>query len=226
MRRLEAAGHLNMNEKRDFILANTRLVTPPLTPEIRLRLADEAVPIWKKTEEELGAMGLPPPFWAFAWAGGQALARYALDNSMLVRGKGVLDFASGSGLIAIAAAKAGAAKIAASDIDCFAIAAIEVNAAENSAAVWPRLENLIGAEEAWEVVLAGDIAYEKDLAGAAFAWLASLARRGATVLIGDPRRSYLPLDRLDCVTEYSVPVTRELEDSEIKRTGVFRFRSG
>jgi predicted nicotinamide N-methyase len=217
---------LPMHGKRDFILANTRLIAPPLTPEIRLRLADEAVPIWKKTEEELGAMGLPPPFWAFAWAGGQALARYALDNSVLVKGKRVLDFASGSGLIAIAAAKAGAAEIAASDIDSFAIAAIEANSAENSAAVWPRLENLIGADEGWEVGLAGDIAYEKELAGAAMDWLASLARRGATVLIGDPRRSYLPLDRLECVTEYSVPVTRELEDSEIKRTGVFRFRQG
>jgi predicted nicotinamide N-methyase len=105
------------NARRDFILANTRLIAPPLTPEIRLRLADEAVPIWKKTEEELGAMGLPPPFWAFAWAGGQALARYVLDHAELVKGKRVLDFASGSGLIAIAAARAGAAEIAASDID-------------------------------------------------------------------------------------------------------------
>jgi predicted nicotinamide N-methyase len=210
--------------KRDFILANTRLIAPPLTPEIRLRLADEAVPIWQKTEEELGAIGLPPPFWAFAWAGGQALARYALDHPAFVAGKRALDFASGSGLVAIAAAKAGAAKIEASDIDAFAVAAIEANAAENGVLIAPRLENLIGADEGWEVVLAGDIAYEKDLAGAATEWLASLAGRGATVLIGDPRRSYLPLNRLDCVIEYAVPVTRELEDSEIKRTGVFRFR--
>jgi predicted nicotinamide N-methyase len=213
-----------MNEKRDFVLANTRLIAPPLTPEIRLRLADEAAPIWKKTEQELGAMGLPPPFWAFAWAGGQALARYALDHTVLVKGKRVLDFASGSGLIAIAAAKAGAAEITASDVDAFAIAAIEANAALNDVAIRPRLEDLIGADEGWEIVLTGDIAYEKDFADGAMDWLASLARRGATVLIGDPRRSYLPLDRLDCVIEYSVPVTRELEDSEIKRTGVFRFR--
>ena len=213
-----------MDEKRDFILANTRLIAPPLTPEIRLWLADEAVPLWMKTEEELGAMGLPPPFWAFAWAGGQALARYVLDHSELVKGRRVLDFASGSGLIAIAAAKAGATAVTACDIDAFAIAAIEVNAAENEVAVERRFENLIGADGGWEVVLAGDIAYEKDFAGAAMDWLASLADRGATVLIGDPRRSYLPLDRLDCVTQYSVPVTRELEDSEIKRTGVFRFR--
>ena len=200
------------NGKRDFVLANTRLIAPPLTPEIRLRLADEAVPIWRKTEEELGAMGLPPPFWAFAWAGGQALARYALDHPALVEGKRALDFASGSGLVAIAAAKAGAAEITASDIDAFAVAAIAANAAENGVSIAPRLENLIGADENWEVVLAGDIAYEKDLARAAMDWLASLARRGATVLVGDPRRSYLPHDRLDCVIEYSVPVTRELED--------------
>jgi predicted nicotinamide N-methyase len=211
------------NGKRDFVLANTRLIAPPLTPEIRLRLADEAVPIWKKTEDELGAMGLPPPFWAFAWAGGQALARYTLDHADLIKGKRVLDFASGSGLIAIAAAQAGAAEVTASDIDAFAIAAIEVNAIENGVTVAPRLENLIGADAGWEVVLAGDIAYEKDFAAAAMDWLHLLARRGATVLIGDPRRSYLPLDRLDCVIEYSVPVTRELEDSEIKRTGVFHF---
>jgi predicted nicotinamide N-methyase len=209
---------------RDFILSNTRVLAPPLTPEIRLRLADEAVPLWRKTEEELGGMGLPPPFWAFAWAGGQALARYALDNSALVEGKRVLDFASGSGLIAIAAAKAGAAEVTASDIDAFAIAAIEANAALNGVSIAPRLENLIGTDEGWQVVLAGDIAYEKDLASAAMDWLMSLTRRGAAVLIGDPRRSYLPTDRLDCVVEYSVPVTRELEDSEIKRTGVFRFR--
>jgi predicted nicotinamide N-methyase len=218
-----APTETHMNGKHDFVLANTRLIAPPLTPEIRLRLADEAVPIWKKTEDELGAMGLPPPFWAFAWAGGQALARYTLDHPALVKGQRVLDFASGSGLIAIAAAKAGAAEVEASDVDAFAVAAIEANAAENDVGVGPRLENLIGADDGWEVVLAGDIAYEKDFADAAMDWLASLARRGASVLIGDPRRSYLPLDRLDCVIEYSVPVTRELEDSEIKRTGVFRF---
>ncbi len=209
---------------RDFIVANTRLITPPLVPEVRLRLADEAVPIWKKTEDELGAMGLPPPFWAFAWAGGQALARYVLDNPSLARGERTLDFASGSGLVAIAAALAGAAETQACDIDAFAVAAIETNAAENHVAIAPRLENLIGADEGWDVVLAGDVAYEKDLAEEATDWLASLARRGATILIGDPRRTYLPLDRLECLIDYRVPVTRELEDSEIKRTGVFRFR--
>ncbi len=193
-------------------------------PELRLRLADEAVPIWKKTEEELGEMGLPPPFWAFAWAGGQALARYVLDNPTLVRGKRVLDFASGSGLVAIAAALAGAGAVEASDVDPFAVAAIEANAAENRVTVAARFENLIGTDEGWDVALAGDVAYEKDLAETVTDWLAKLARRGATVLIGDPRRTYLALDRLESVIEYRVPVTRELEDAEIKRTGVFRFR--
>jgi predicted nicotinamide N-methyase len=209
---------------RDFIVANTRLTAPPLVPEVRLWLADEALPIWRKTEDELGAMGLPPPFWAFAWAGGQALARYVLDNPLLVRGKRTLDFASGSGLVAIAAALAGAADTQASDIDAFAVAAIEANAAENRVSIAPRLENLIGADEGWDAVLAADVAYEKDLAEATTDWLASLARRGATILIGDPRRAYLPLDRLECLVDYRVPVTRELEDSEIKRVGVFRFR--
>ena len=209
---------------RAFVLANTRPLVPPLVPELRLRLADEAVPLWKKTEEELGAMGLPPPFWAFAWAGGQALARYVLDHPELVRGKHALDFAAGSGLVGIAAAKAGAASVEGADIDAFAVAAIEANAAENSVAVAARREDLIGADEGWEVVLAGDVAYEKDMAEAATDWLEGLARRGATVLIGDPRRTYLALDRLESLAEYRVPVTRELEDSEIKRTGVFRFR--
>ena len=209
---------------RSFVVANTRLIAPPLTPEIRLWLADEAAPIWRKTEDELGAMGLPPPYWAFAWAGGQALARYVLDNPALVAGRRVLDFASGSGIVAVAAALAGASATEASDIDAFAIAAIEVNAAENEAAVLPRLENLVGADEGWDVVLAGDISYERDMAAEATGWLAALTRRGAEVLVGDPRRTYLALDRLESVVEYRVPVTRELEDSEIKRTGVFRFR--
>jgi predicted nicotinamide N-methyase len=209
---------------RNFIVANTRLMAPPLTPEIRLWLADEATPIWRKTEDELGAIGLPPPYWAFAWAGGQALARYVLDNPTLAAGRRVLDFASGSGIVAVAAALAGASATEASDIDAFATAAIEVNAAENHAAVLPRLANLVGADEGWDVVLAGDISYERDMAAEATGWLAALNRRGAEVLVGDPRRTYLALDRLESVVEYRVPVTRELEDSEIKRTGVFRFR--
>ena len=128
-----------------------------------------------------------------------------------VRGRRALDFASGSGLVAIAAALAGAASVEATDIDAFAVAAIEANAAENRVAVTARLEDLIGADEGWDVVLAGDVAYERDMAEAVTDWLAALARRGATVLVGDPRRTYLALDRLECVAEYCVPVTRALE---------------
>ena len=188
-----------------------------------MRLADEAVPIWRKTEEELGEIGLPPPFWAFAWAGGQALARHVLDRPDIVAGRRVLDFASGSGLVALAAAKAGAARVEASEIDAFAQAAIALNAEANGVAVEVRAGDLIGADEGWEVVLAGDVSYERDMAGAVTDWLELLARRGAQVLIGDPGRSYLAKDRLARVAAYAVPVTRELEDAEIKNTGVYRF---
>jgi predicted nicotinamide N-methyase len=212
------------DDRAAFVVANTRFSRPPLTPEIRLRLADEAVALWNRTEQELDEIGLPPPFWAFAWAGGQALARYILDRPALLARQRVLDFASGSGLCAIAAALAGAPSVEASDIDAFAIAAISINAGANAVRVRPRLEDLIGRDEGWDVVLAGDVSYERDMAGAVTAWLERLARRGALVLVGDPRRSYLALDRLVCLQDYSVSVTRELEDAEIKRSGVFAFR--
>ena len=207
-----------------FIRAHTRILHPPLAPTIALHLADEATELWQKTEDELGAIGLPPPFWAFAWAGGQALARYILDNPALVAGKRVLDFASGSGLVAIAAAQAGAACVEACDIDVFSIAAIGLNAALNSVEIVARLTDLVGADEGWDVVLAGDVSYQKDMAEAVTQWLGGLARRGALVLIGDPRRGYLARDVLRSVAEYSVPVTRALEDAEIKHAAVFEFR--
>ena len=144
--------------RRDFILAETRPLRPPLAPELILQLADEAVPLWSKTEEELGEMGLPPPFWAFAWAGGQALARFLLDRPELVRGRRALDFASGSGLVAIAAARAGAADVEASEIDAFAAEAIALNAAANGVRVTVRAEDIVGRDDGWDVVLAGDAA--------------------------------------------------------------------
>ena len=204
-----------------FIRANTRLRAVPLTPEISLHVADEAVPLWQMTEEELGAHGLPPPFWAFAWAGGQALARYVLDRPAQVAGKAVLDFASGSGLCAIAALMAGAAQCDAADIDPFAIAAIGLTGAVNGVAPRAGAENLIGQDHGWDVVLAGDIFYERDLGAAVFAWLQALAARGATVLIGDPGRAYLPKAQLVHCAEYQVPVTRALEDSDVKKTSVW-----
>jgi predicted nicotinamide N-methyase len=206
-----------------FIRANTRLRPVPLVPDISLYLADEAVPLWKKTEEELERDGLPPPFWAFAWAGGQALARYVLDHPEPVFRKRVLDLASGSGLVAIAAMKAGAAAVTAADIDGFACEAIALNAAANDVVLNCRSDDLLADRQGflWDVVLAGDIFYERDTAERAFAFLARQADAGATILIGDPGRSYLPKDRLIHLHEYSVPVTRELEDNEIKRTAVW-----
>lgn len=213
-------------DKATFIRANTRLHPVPLVPEIALHLADEAVPLWHKTEEEIGEAGLPPPFWAFAWAGGQALARHVLDHPALVAGRRVLDLASGSGLVGIAAMKAGAASAAVADIDPFAGAAAALNAAQNNVAVSIIQDDLLAtpATGAWQVILAGDIFYERDTAARAHDFLAAHARRGATVLIGDPGRSYLPRDRLLRIADYRVPVTRELEDAEIKHTAVWALR--
>lgn len=211
-------------ELETFIRAHTRLLAVPHAPEIRLHLAVEATALWEKTEGELGQIGLPPPFWAFAWAGGQALARYLLDRPAPVVGRRVLDFASGSGLVAIAAAKAGAVSVEACDIDRFAMAAIGLNAAVNGVALAGWHGDLIGADEGWDVVLAADIFYERDLAARVTEWLVGLDRRGATILVGDPGRSYLPRERLEILESYEVPVTRALEDAEIKHTSVWRFR--
>ncbi|MDQ0472595.1 class I SAM-dependent methyltransferase [Labrys wisconsinensis] len=208
-----------------FIRANTRLLPVPHAPEIVLHVADEVTPLWHRTEEELGALGLPPPFWAFAWAGGQALARYVLDHPQTVAGKRVLDFASGSGLVAIAAMKAGAAAVVAAEIDRFAIAAIGLNAAANGVAVAAAADNVLGRFDIEaDVVLAGDIFYDREIAAEVMAWLQGWQGRGAAVLIGDPGRTYLPKDRLDCLASYEVPVSRELEDLEIKRSSVWRLR--
>lgn len=210
-------------DPRGFILANTQSVPVPLVPEIALYVATEAVPLWSKTEEELGEAGLPPPFWAFAWAGGQALARYVLDHADVVRDKHVLDLASGSGLVGIAAMKAGARAVASADIDSFALQAILLNAEANGVALAVCADDLLSqpATATWDVILAGDIFYERDTAEKAFAFLAGHAARGATVLIGDPGRTYLPKDRLTELADYRVPVTRELEDNEIKHTSVW-----
>jgi len=208
-----------------FVRAQTRLMPVPHAPELRLHLADEATDLWRKTEEELGAIGLPPPFWAFAWAGGQALARYVLDHPETVRHRRVLDVASGSGLVAIAAAKAGAGAVEACDLDAFAIAAIGVNAAANGVAVEALQRNPIGRDDGWETVLAGDIWYERETAAQVTDWLAGLWQGGTTVLLGDPGRTYFPRERVEAIATYEVPVSRALEDAEVKRSSVWRFRA-
>ena len=206
----------------DFILQNTELLTPPLVPELRLHLATELMPLWRRSEEELEAMGVPPPYWAFAWAGGQALARYVLDNPETVRGKSVLDIGAGSGLVGIAAMKAGARSVLSADIDAYAEAAIALNAEANGAAVRTTTADLIGSEGDWDVILVGDLCYERPIAERLLAWLRT--RTGAA-LLGDPGRSYFPKTAIERLALYNVKVTRDLEDREIRETGVYRLRA-
>jgi predicted nicotinamide N-methyase len=212
----------------EFIRANTKLLPVPLVPEVCLHLAEESLPIWQKTEEELGRMNVPPPYWAFAWAGGQALARHLLDNPALVAGRCVLDLGAGSGLSGIAAMRAGAAHVLAADIDALALAAIRLNAAANGVAIETTAEDLLEASRtetgSFDVILVGDLFYERPLAERVLAFMEAARTRGAEVIVGDPRRSYFPVDRFRQVAEYRVPVTRELEDAEIKRTAVWQLR--
>ncbi|WP_181181234.1 methyltransferase [Mesorhizobium sp. B1-1-5] len=218
-----AVTKLTPRSARKFILDNTALMAPPHVPEVLLHLADEAHDLWLRTEEELAEIGLPPPFWAFAWAGGQGLTRYVLDNPGTVRGKRVLDFASGSGLVAIAAMKAGAKQVIAADIDPFCETAIAINLEANGVEAQFRGTDCVGIDDGWDVVLAGDVFYDKAFADRLLPWLGSLKARGAEILVGDPGRAYLPKTGLEPLAVYQVPVTRVLEDAEVKRTTVWRL---
>lgn len=206
-----------------FVRANTRVMAASYVPEIALYLADDAVSLWELTEEQLGELGLPPPFWAFAWAGGQALARYVLDTPEIVRERRVLDMASGSGLVAIAAMKAGATSALAADIDGFAAHAATLNAALNGVSVLTTDADLIGLPTDCDVILVGDLFYDRDLAPRVLAWLEALNAEGKRVLIGDPGRTYLPKDKLRQIAAYDIPVTRALEDAELKRAAVWEL---
>jgi Predicted methyltransferase len=205
-----------------FIVANTEIAVPPLVPEIRLRLATEIVPIWQATEVVLAELNIPPPFWAFCWPGGQALARHILDHPESFVGKRILDFAAGSGVVAIAAALAGA-HACANDVDAMALAAIGINAGLNGVRVDPIGRNLLTASsDCWDVVLAGDVCYERGLADRIWVWLRKQAANGAVVLLGDPGRTYLPSVGLEAIARYLVPTSMELEDGELKETTVWR----
>jgi len=207
-----------------FIRENTRVLAPSHVPELKLHLADDAVALWEMTEEQLGELGLPPPFWAFAWAGGQALARYVLDHPETVSGLRVLDVASGSGLVAIAAMKAGAASALAADIDAFAADAARLNAELNGVRIETSDADPVGAPTDADVILVGDLFYDRDLAPRVLDWLIFLQREGKRVLIGDPGRTYLPRDKLEQIAAYDIPVTRALEDAEVKRAAVWKLR--
>ena len=209
-----------------FIRANTAISSPPLVPELRLHLASEITPLWQATEATLARDQLPPPYWAFAWAGGQALARHVLDHPELVRGQRVLDFGAGSGLLALAAAKAGAAAVTAAEIDPFAAVAIALNAALNAVELRIETADVIGGSaKSWQVVLVGDMCYERPLAERLTAWLRRLAADGTLVLVGDPGRNYLPKEGLTALARYTVPTPLDLED-RVTRDGVVWRLSG
>jgi predicted nicotinamide N-methyase len=210
-----------------FVRRNTVIAAPPLVPEIRLHLATEITPIWQASEDSLARGAVPPPFWAFAWAGGQALARYLLDHPETVAGRTVLDFGSGSGLVAIAAAKAGARSVLAAEIDDFAAAAIAANAQLNHAAVSVTTADVIDdADRSWQLVTAGDVCYERDMADRVIPWLRKLAGNGCLVLLGDPGRTYLPAEGLRELARYVVPTSREIEDRDTRDGVVWEVMPG
>ncbi|MEM9029405.1 MAG: 50S ribosomal protein L11 methyltransferase [Pseudomonadota bacterium] len=209
---------------RTFIQNNTKPMAPPLVPEITLNLAEESLPIWRKTEEELGEINVPPPFWAFAWAGGQALARYVLDHPSVVANRNVLDLGSGSALVAIAAMRAGASRAVANDLDEIANIAAQLNAEQNGVDIVSEPSDVLDQDPtAYGAVLVGDLFYEEPLAARVLAFCKQADTAGVPVLIGDPNRNFCPTDQLERCTSYAVPVTRELEDSEIKSTSVWQL---
>ncbi len=207
-----------------FIRAWTVVGPPPLCPELKMHLAGPVTPLWEATETTLEREGLPPPYWAFAWPGGQALARHLLDDAGMVAGKRVLDFAAGCGIAGIAAARAGARQVVASDLDEFARAAIALNAALNGVAVEASAEDFCagGAAGAFDVILAGDVCYERPMAERVWPWLKTQAARGVEVWLADPGRAYLPKEALREIARYAVPTSMELEDRVERQTVVYR----
>lgn len=213
-----------IRDPKAFIRRETRIKPVPHAPEIRLHVADEAMDLWSRTEEELGELGLDPPFWAFAWAGGQALARYILDHPDLVRAKSIMDLASGSGIVGIAAMMAGATRCQALDIDPFATAAGELNAEANNVAISFETRDVTSeAPLPADVLFCGDVFYDKPMSEHMLAYLDRCMGSGITIYVGDPGRSYLPKERLELLATYEVPVIGALEDAEIKKSSVFRL---
>jgi predicted nicotinamide N-methyase len=214
-----------VSDPEEFVRRNTLLAHAPLVPEIALHLASEITPIWQATEEWLAANNVEPPFWAFAWPGGQALARHVLDHPALVAGRRVLDFAAGGGIAAIACAGAGAARVEAAEIDQLAAAAIRLNATANQAEVSALAEDVVGADCRWDLILCGDVCYEAPMTGHILPWLRRMARQ-AEVWVADPGRAYLPREGLCPFAEYRVPTTLELEDRTARDVVLYRFSAG
>ena len=208
---------------RDFVRQVTTVGVASLVPELLLRLAPEPIAPWEATELRAGSVQ-PPPFWAHAWPGGLALARLVLDAPELVKGRRVLDFASGCGVSAIAAARAGAAEVLATELDLLALAAIEENASLNQVCVSVSAEDVVGRDEGWDTVLVGDVFYQAALSRQVMAWLQRLHARGAEIRIGDPGRSFLPMDLLECVATFSVPPVPAWDSVLDRPARVWRLR--
>lgn len=220
-----AAEHRAARADAGFVTAHTRPGPVPFVPEVRLHMAQDAIELWETTERARGEVGLPPPFWAFPWAGGVAVARYVLDHPELVAGHQVLDLAAGSGLVAVAAALSGAAGVRAAEIDAYAVASIGVNAELNGVAVAAELADVLDGDGApCTVVLAGDVFYERAMAARFLPFLERAAARGASVVVGDPGRAYLPRERFTALAEYAVPVAADLEDASVKTTTVWALK--
>jgi predicted nicotinamide N-methyase len=203
----------------EFIHAHTRLAPVPFVPEIALFQADEPIGLWEKTEE--AGAEQPPPFWAFAWAGGQALARHLLDQPSLVSGRPALDLATGSGLVAVAAARAGAAPVTANDIDAYSLAAAEANAIANDVRISTVEADILDTDPPASVILAGDVFYSREMAGRVLPFLRRAAGRGCLVLVGDPGRAYLPEGLIKRAT-YAVPVIESLEGVPVRETTIWQ----
>jgi predicted nicotinamide N-methyase len=207
-----------------FIQANTVLATAHHVPEIRLHLATEITPIWQATESWLAERNIAPPFWAFAWPGGQALARHILDNPHYAAGKRVLDFAAGGGIAAIACAMAGATSVEASEVDDLALAAITLNAAANNVQILPA-GAMVGAPCRWDLILCGDVCYEAPMTDHIMPWLTAMAHSTET-WIADPGRSYLPKTGLAPLATYRIETTLELEDRPRRDVTLYRVLPG
>jgi predicted nicotinamide N-methyase len=207
----------------DFVRAHTTIAQAPLVPEIALHLATEITPIWQATESWLAERNIEPPFWAFAWPGGQATARLLLDEPARVAGLRVLDFAAGCGIAAVAAAMAGAARVEAAEIDPLALAAVRLNAALNGVAVDTPAGDVVGSPCRWDVILAGDVCYEAPMTAHILPWLRAMAGAGAQVLLADPGRAYLPREGLEPISRHAVPTTLELEDRTLREVTIHRL---
>jgi predicted nicotinamide N-methyase len=208
-----------------FIRANTALEAPAMVPEFKLWLASEYVPIWQATEAWLDEQNVDPPYWAFCWPGGQAIARYLLDNPILVEGRRVIDFAAGSGVSSLAAARAGAASVLTNDIDALSLVAARLNARANDLALDVSMDDWLAGPEGTpdaDIVIAGDVCYERDMSTRALAWLRGHARLGRLVLLGDPGRNYFNAQGLEERARYEIPTSLQLENRGMRETVVWR----